>query len=95
VNTQLELCLRLVLNCLFNVIIYNQNDPSLVDEDLLNPKFQIEATCFLSVKLSLELSNVPIRKILFIFYLFLRFLFGEVYPTQKDRKNTKYGNELI
>lgn len=84
-----------MLNSIFNVIIFNQDDPSLVEEDLLNPKFQIEATCFLSVKLSLELNNVPIRKILFLFYLFIRFNFGEVQPTLKEKKNTKYVNELI
>jgi hypothetical protein len=89
-NTELEYMIRMILNVVFNMIIYNQDDPSLVEDDLLNPQFLVEEYCFKNIKLSLEMSNVPIRKVLIIFYLFERFLFGEVNTTVKESKNLKY-----
>lgn len=60
-----------------NLIIFNNDDPSLCKE-LLNDRFiRIEEICMRAVKISIELAIVPIRKFLIIFYIYLRLLFTD------------------
>lgn len=75
--TGVEFNLRLTLNVFMNLLIQNNDDPSLAKE-LLNDRFiQIEELCMKAVKLSIELAIVPIRKFLIIFYIYLRLLFTD------------------
>jgi len=46
-------------------------------KEVISEYSQIEEMCFRSIKYSLEISVVPIRKFLILFYLFLRLSFGE------------------
>lgn len=49
--------------------------------------------CFRSIKYSLEIAVVPIRKFLIVFYIYLKLLFGEgpgnIYDIKKQYRNTK------
>ena len=45
--------------------------------EFLKSDNQIEEMCFKSIKYSLEIAVVPIRKILIVFYVYLRLLFGQ------------------
>lgn len=65
----------MLLNILINIMLNIEGDEQLI-RDFLDPSNLIEQMCFKSIKLSLEMAVVPIRKFLIIFYLFLRFLFG-------------------
>jgi hypothetical protein len=42
----------------------------------LDPANCIEDMCFKSIKFSLDIAVVPIRKFLILFYIYLRLLFG-------------------
>ena len=42
----------------------------------MDPANGIEQMCFKSIKYSLEMAVIPIRKFLIIFYVFLRLQFG-------------------
>ena len=60
-----------------NLMIYNNDDPSLQKELINNRFIQIEEVCMKAVKISLELAIVPIRKFLIIFFIYLRLLFTD------------------
>ena len=48
--------------------------------------YSIEYNSFLTIKLSLDLSIVPIKKCLIIFHLYLASLFGNIKPLDADKK---------
>jgi len=66
----------MLLNILINLVLTVRDDDQLV-RDLVNENNCIEEMCFASIKFSLEIAVVPIRKILIVFYIYLRFLFGQ------------------
>jgi hypothetical protein len=66
----------MLLNILLMLIMYNNDDPSLPDEFTSSSLIQIERICLQAVQISLELAIVPIRKLLIIFYIYMRMLFG-------------------
>lgn len=65
----------MALNILLNFIFANIEDES-VTLEYVNDHSMIEENCFKAIKFSLEIPVVPIRKILLIFYIYLRLLFG-------------------
>lgn len=67
----------MLMNILLNFIIVNINDECL-SRDIINPDSMVEDMCFRSIKYSLEIAVVPIRKFLILFYIYLRLLFGDV-----------------
>lgn len=73
-----------------NLIVYNNDDPSLASELLCDRFIQIEEVCMKAVKISIELAIVPIRKFLILFYVYLRLLF-----TEKTREPVGLEAELI
>jgi len=76
-STEIEFYLRLTLNVFMNMLIYNNDDPSLAIELLNNRFIQVEEVCMKAVKISIELAIVPIRKFLIIFFIYLRLLFTD------------------
>lgn len=76
-STEIEFYLRLTLNVFMNMLIYNNDDPSLATELLNNRFIQVEEVCVKAVKISIELAIVPIRKLLIIFFIYLRLLFTD------------------
>jgi hypothetical protein len=96
-NLQLELELRLVCNVLINFCLYSNNDPNMVF-DFCREEFMIEDTCLLAIKLSLDTSFVPVRKIILIFHIYLRYLFGEKKEDPKHKEfysNLRYLKEFV
>lgn len=71
----LEQEIRMLLNIMLNLILQVRDDDQLV-RDVLDPANCIEEMCFRTIKFSLEIAVVPIRKFLILFYLYLRLLFG-------------------
>ena len=102
----LEQELRMLLNILINIMLNIEGDEQLI-RDFLDPSNLIEQMCFKSIKLSLEMAVVPIRKFLIIFYLILRFLFGSapgktilinnlnVENSSNEWKDMKYQKDLL
>ena len=90
----LEQEIRMLLNVLINMVLSVRDDEQLV-RDFLDPANGIEEMCFRSIKFSLEIAVVPIRKFLIIFYVFLRLLFGPTSPTKKEWKDLKFNKELL
>jgi hypothetical protein len=72
----LEQEIRMLLNILINVVLQIRNDQQLV-RDFIDPAQGIEDMCFRSIKFSLEIAVVPIRKFLIVFYIYLKLLFGD------------------
>lgn len=68
--------MRLILNSLLNLLIYNNESATLAKAFVDSRLCQIEELCMKAVRISLELAIVPIRKFLIIFYIYLRLLFG-------------------
>jgi len=75
-NLILELELRIVCNILINFCFYNNHDSNVV-QDFTHSDLLIEETCLMAIKLSLDTSFVPVRKIILVFYIYIRYLFGE------------------
>jgi len=73
-----------------NMILYNNDDPSLPGEFTSASLIQIERICLYAVQVSLELAIVPIRKLLIIFYIYLRMLFGKNVIPGPDRAYDKH-----
>jgi hypothetical protein len=73
--------LRISSNILINFLIYN-NDDEKVAADFKNLNYQVEDTCLNAIKLSLDTAFVPVRKIILIFYIYMRYLFGEKKETK-------------
>ena len=91
----LEQDLRLLLNILLNYTLLNCNDDPQVRAALTHKDNQIEDLCFRAVKYSLEVAVVPIRKVLILFTLYLRMLFGDMpAETRQEWRGLKYGKEL-
>mmetsp|Transcript_28577 Transcript_28577/g.27568 ORF Transcript_28577/g.27568 Transcript_28577/m.27568 type:complete len:237 (-) Transcript_28577:1115-1825(-) len=90
----LEQQLRMVLNILFNMIASNQEDESMIKE-CLDHAFRVEENCFKAIKFSLEISIVPIRKILIIFCIYMKLLFEKAPETKEEWKNLKFTRELL
>lgn len=67
----------MLLNILINYILANTNIDPQLQKDVIDDMNMIEEMCFRSIKYSLEISVVPIRKFLILFYLYLRLMFGE------------------
>jgi hypothetical protein len=67
--------LRIVLNIVLTFLFLNINDDS-VTQELISPNSLVEENCFKAIKYSLEISVVPIRKFLILFYIYLKSLFG-------------------
>ena len=65
----------MLLNIMINVLLYNEKDHQL-QREFLEMSNGVEQMCFKSIKYSLEMAVIPIRKFLIIFYIFLRLLFG-------------------
>lgn len=60
--------------------------------------YLIEETCLLAIKHSLDTSFVPVRKIILIFHIYLRYLFGEKKEEKAHKKmysNLRYIKDLI
>lgn len=96
-NLILELELRIVCNLLINFCIYNNDDKTMI-EDFTSLDFLIEETCLTAIKLSLDTAFVPVRKIILILHIYIRYLFGEKKETEKHKKfysNLKYLKEYI
>ena len=96
-NLILELELRIVCNVLINFCIYNNDDTTMI-QDFTNLDYLVEETCLLAIKLSLETAFVPVRKIILILHVYLRYLFGEKKESEKHKKfygNLKYLKEYI
>lgn len=72
--------LRMILNILLNSILYNLDDESMLSE-FINSWNMIEENSFKAIKFSLEIAVVPIRKLLIIFYIYLKVLFEEAQGT--------------
>lgn len=96
-NLELELELRLVSNCLINLLIYNSDDTGIIRE-FTNLNQKIEETCLKAIQQSLDTTFVPVRKIILIFHIYLRLLFGEKKETQEHKdfySNLRYISKLI
>lgn len=96
-NILLELELRLICNILINFCLYNNDDPNMV-KDLTSLDYLVEETCLLAIKHSLDTSFVPVRKIILIFHIYLRYLFGEKKEDPEHKKkysNMRYIKELV
>jgi len=74
-SLELEQELRMLLNILITVVLQVGDDPQVV-RDLMDSGNGVEEMCFRSIKYSLEIAVVPIRKFLVLFYLYLRLQFG-------------------
>ncbi|CDW84661.1 UNKNOWN [Stylonychia lemnae] len=96
---------RMLLNILINYILVNINDDPHLSRDVIHENNAIEEMCFRSIKFSLEIPVVPIRKFLILFYLFLRLSFGEapgtiltmlnsLLETREEWKDLKFLKEL-
>ena len=81
------------LNLLFLVMFFNRDDPVLIQE-LLNPCNQLESSFFRCVKLSLEIPIIPIKKILMLFYVYLKFLLGVPKEAETKVSEMKYPKDL-
>lgn len=66
----------MLLNILLNYILVNVNEDSQLSADVVDKESLIEEMCFKAIKYSLEISVIPIRKFMLLFYLYLRLLFG-------------------
>jgi len=58
----------------------------------------VEETCLLAIKLSLDTAFVPVRKIILILHVYLRYLLGEKKESKKHKdfySNLKYLKEYI
>jgi hypothetical protein len=84
----------MILNVLINLMLNIESDQQLVNE-FLDPSNLIEQMCFKSIKLSLEMAVIPIRKFLIIFYLFLRLMFGPTASTHSEWKDMKYSKDML
>jgi len=67
----------MILNILINFTLINTNDDESLVRDFTSPICMIEEMCFRSIKCSLEIAVVPIRKFLILFSIYLKLLFGE------------------
>ena len=65
----------MLLNILINLVLNVQNDVQLTRE-YVSAANGIEEMCFKAIKYSLEIADVPIRKFLILFLIYLRLLFG-------------------
>ena len=96
-NLNLELEIRMTCNILINFLIYNNDDESVI-RDFTNLDNTIEETCFKAIQLSLDMAFVPARKIILIFQIYIRYLFGENSESEDHKKlfsNLKYMKEYI
>ena len=75
------------LNILFNLLIYNNDDPTVAREFTEGESPTIEGICILAVDLSQYLAIVPIRKFLIIFFIYIRLLFGKNVIAPVDEMN--------
>lgn len=60
--------------------------------------YLVEETCLVAIKLSLDTAFVPVRKIILILHVYLRYLFGEKKETTKHKEfysNLRYLKEYI
>eukprot|EP00347_Sterkiella_histriomuscorum_P005678 403355681 len=86
--------IRMFLNILINYILCNINHDEGLWKEVVAEDSLIEEMCFKSIKYSLEIPVIPIRKFLILFYLYLRILFGDVPQTKEEHKDLKYMKEL-
>lgn len=96
-NLHLELELRIACNVVINFCLYNNSDENMVS-DFTKIDYLIEETCLLAIKLSLDTSFVPVRKIIMIFHIYLRYLFGEKKESKTHKEfysNLRYLKEYI
>lgn len=96
-NLVLEHELRLICNVIVNFCLYNNDDPSVI-KDFVRHDYLIEETCLAAIKYSLDTSFVPVRKIILIFHIYIRFLFGEKQEDQKHKEryaNLKYIKDMV
>ena len=84
-NLILELEIRAVCNILINFLIYNNDDESMI-KDFTNLDNLIESTCQGAISQSLDTSFVPVRKIIVILHIYLRYLFGERKETKEHKE---------
>ena len=91
----MEQDVRMCLNILFNLLIYNNDDPNVAYEFTEGDYPYIEAICMRALKISLDLSIVPIRKFLIIFFIYIRLLFGSnvIEPVDETMSDTLEGQE--
>lgn len=96
-NLILELELRMICNIVINFCIYNNEDPNMVI-DFTRLDYLIEKTCLLAIELSLTTAFVPARKIILIFHIYLRYMFGARDEDKKHKEhysNLRYLKEFI
>lgn len=96
-NIGLELELRMVCNIMINFLIYNNDDDSMI-RDFTNLDYLMEETCFKAIQLSLDTAFVPARKIILIFHIYMRYLFGEKVESPEHKafySNLKYLAQYI
>jgi len=96
-NIGLELELRMVCNIMINFLIYNNDDESMI-RDFTNLDNLMEETCFKAIQLSLDTAFVPARKIILIFHIYMRYLFGEKVESPEHKafySNLKYLSQYI
>lgn len=96
-NIGLELELRMVCNIMINFLIYNNDDESMI-RDFTNLDYLMEETCFKAIQLSLDTAFVPARKIILIFHIYMRYLFGEKIESAEHKalySNLKYLAQYI
>ena len=96
-NLLLELGIRKACNILINFCMYNNQDKNMIS-DFTKLDFLIEETCLLAIKLSLDTVFIPVRKIIIIFHIYLRYLFGEKKETESHKKfytNLRYLKEFV
>jgi len=66
----------MLLDIMANFLIYNNDDEVVLREFTDRKYIDMEEICMSAVKYSLELANVPIKKFLIIFHIYMRLLFG-------------------
>ena len=91
-NILLELELRMVCNIMINFLIYNNDDDSMI-RDFTSLDYLMEETCFKAIQLSLDTAFIPARKIILIFHIYIRYLFGEKKESPEHKafySNLKY-----
>jgi len=95
-NLILELELRIACNLVINFCLYNNSES--VKSDFTRLDYLIEETCLMAIKASLNTQFVPARKVILIFHIYIRFMFGERKTDPKHKKfysNLRYIKDLV
>jgi hypothetical protein len=75
---------------LFKFIIANNSDETVIKELCQPELICLEEICMRAIKYSLETPQVPIRKFLILYQIYLRYLFGKV-ATEGDIESAGCG----